>query len=92
LQVIKIIAFIVGAIVATAALTGQSPFILLGGLGALSAVIILVFQSSILGFVAGIQLTSNDMVRIGDWIQMPKYDADGTVIELTLTTVKVQNF
>jgi miniconductance mechanosensitive channel len=92
LQVIKLIVFIIGAIVAVAALTGQSPFILLGGLGALSAVIILVFQSSILGFVAGIQLTSNDMVRIGDWIQMPKYDADGTVIDLTLTTVKVQNF
>lgn len=92
LQVIKIIAFIIGAIVAVATLTGQSPLILLGGLGALSAIIILVFQSSILGFVAGVQLTSNDMVRIGDWIQMPKYDADGTVIDLTLTTVKIQNF
>ncbi len=92
LQVINIVAFIIGAIVAIAALTGQSPIILLGGLGALSAVILLVFQSSILGFVAGIQLTSNDMVRIGDWVQMPKYDADGSVIDIALTTVKVQNF
>ncbi len=92
LQIIKIITYIVGIIVAIATLTGQNPLILLGGLGALSAVIVLVFQSSILGFVAGIQLTSNDMVHIGDWIQMPKYDADGTVIDLTLTTVKVQNF
>lgn len=92
IQVLKIVAYIIGVITAVASLTGQNPVILLGGLGALSAVIILVFQSSILGFVAGIQLTSNDMVRIGDWIQMPKYDADGTVIDITLTTVKVQNF
>ncbi len=92
LQVVKIISYIIGLILTVASLTGQSPIILLGGLGALSAVIILVFQSSILGFVAGIQLTSNDMVRIGDWIQMPKYDADGTVIDITMTTVKVQNF
>jgi miniconductance mechanosensitive channel len=55
-------------------------------------VVLLVFQSSILGFVAGIQLVSNDLIRIGDWIQMPKYDANGTVIDLTLTTVKVRNF
>ena len=92
LQVVKIIAFIIGGIVIISALIGQSPLILLGGLGALSAVIMLVFQSSILGFVAGLQLTSNDMVRIGDWIEMPKYNADGTVIDLTLTTVKVRNF
>jgi miniconductance mechanosensitive channel len=92
IQVLKIVAYIIGVITAVASLTGQNPVILLGGLGALSAVIILVFQSSILGFVAGIQLTSNDMVRIGDWIQMPKYDADGTVIDITLTTVTVQNF
>ena len=92
LQVIKIVAFVVGGIVIISSLIGQNPLILLGGLGALSAVIILVFQSSILGFVAGLQMTSNDMVRIGDWIEMPKYDADGTVIDLTLTTVKVRNF
>lgn len=92
LQVVKILAFIIGAIIMIATLIGESPIILLGGLGALSAVFLLVFQSSILGFVAGIQLTSNDMVRIGDWIEMSKYNADGTVIDLTLTTVKVENF
>ncbi len=92
LQIVKIGAFVIGAIIIISTLIGQSPLILLGGLGALSAVIMLVFQSSILGFVSGLQLTSNDMVCIGDWIQMPKYDADGTVIDLTLTTVKVQNF
>jgi len=92
LQVIKIISFLVGAIVIVSSLIGQNPLILLGGLGALSAVILLVFQGSILGFVAGIQLTSNDMIRIGDWIEMPKYDADGFVTDITLTTVKVRNF
>ncbi|MGI6669513.1 MAG: mechanosensitive ion channel family protein [Acetivibrionales bacterium] len=92
LQVVKIVAFIVGAVIIISTLIGKSPAILLGGFGALSAVLLLVFQSSILGFVAGIQLISNDLIRIGDWIQMPKYDANGTVIDLTLTTVKVQNF
>lgn len=92
LQVIKIIAFVVGAIVIVSSLIGQNPLILLGGLGALSAVILLVFQNAILGFVAGIQLTSNDMIRIGDWIEMPKYDADGFVTDIMLTTVKVRNF
>lgn len=92
LQAVKIVAFITGAIAIIAKLIGESPVFLLGGIGALTAVFLLVFQSSILGFVAGIQLTSNDMVRIGDWIEMPKYDANGTVIELYLNTVKVQNF
>ena len=92
LQAVKIVAFIAGAIAVIAKLIGESPVFLLGSIGALTAVFLLVFQSSILGFVAGIQLTSNDMVRIGDWIEMPKYDANGTVIELYLNTVKVQNF
>ena len=92
LQVVKIVIFIIGGIFIIAVLIGESPMILLGGIGALTAVFMLVFQSSILGFVAGIQLTSNDMVRIGDWIEMPKYDANGTVVDLSLNTVKVQNF
>ena len=92
LQVIKVIVFIFGGIVAIAALIGQSPLVMLGGIGAMTAVTSLVFKDSILGFVAGIQLTTNDMIRIGDWIEMPKYSADGDVIELSLTTVKVQNF
>ena len=66
--------------------------IILSGLGALSAVLMLVFKDSILGLVAGVQLSSNDMVRVGDWIEMPKYNADGDVIDITLNTVKVRNF
>ncbi|HBR32376.1 MAG TPA: mechanosensitive ion channel protein MscS, partial [Clostridiales bacterium] len=71
---------------------GQNPIVLIGGIGALTAVISLIFKDAILGFVAGIQLTSNDMIRIGDWIEMPRYSADGTVTDLSLTTVKVRNF
>lgn len=92
LQVIKIISFIIIGIVSIANLMGQQPLILLSGIGALAAVFSFVFKDSILGFIAGIQLTSNDMLRIGDWIEMEKYGADGDVIDITLNTVKVQNF
>ncbi|MBC5638144.1 mechanosensitive ion channel family protein [Ornithinibacillus sp. BX22] len=92
IQVANIIFVIIGAILIIANLIGESPLVLLGGIGALSAVIMLVFQDSILGLVAGVQLTTNDMVRVGDWIEMPKYDADGDVIDITLNTVKVQNW
>ena len=91
-QVLKIIAYSIGVIIIIAMLTGKKPLALLGGLGAISAILLLVFKDSILGFVAGIQLTANNMIRIGDWITMPKHDADGTVREITLTTVKVENF
>jgi miniconductance mechanosensitive channel len=73
-------------------LLNRSPMGFITGIGALSAVLMLVFRDSILGLVAGIQLTADDMVRIGDWIEMPKYGADGDVIEVGLHTVKVQNF
>ncbi|WP_411344677.1 mechanosensitive ion channel family protein [Paenibacillus sp. WLX1005] len=92
IQVAKIIMFIVGGIVVISNLIGQNPLIILSGLGALSAVLMLIFKDSILGLVAGIQLSSNDMVRVGDWIEMPKYNADGDVIDITLNTVKVMNF
>jgi miniconductance mechanosensitive channel len=92
LQVIKIAVYIIGGIVLIANLIGKNPLILLSGIGALTAVFSLIFKDSILGLVAGIQLTSNDMVRIGDWIEMPKYGADGDVMEITLNTVKVRNF
>lgn len=92
IQVVKIIVFVLGIIFVIANLIGENPLILLSGLGALSAVLLLVFRDSLLGLVAGIQLTSNDMVRVGDWIEMPKYGADGDVIDLSLNTVKVQNF
>ncbi|MHA0856779.1 mechanosensitive ion channel family protein [Paenibacillus sp. CMAA1364] len=92
IQVVKIFMYIIGTIIVISNLIGQNPAILLSGLGALSAVFMLVFKDSILGLVAGIQLSSNDMVRVGDWIEMPKYNADGDVLDITLNTVKVMNF
>jgi miniconductance mechanosensitive channel len=92
IQVVQIIVFILGGIVIIANLMGESPFILLSGIGALSAVLLIVFRDSLLGLVAGIQLAANDMVRVGDWIEMPKYEADGDIIDISLNTVKVQNF
>lgn len=92
IQVVKIVMFIVGGIVVISSLIGQNPLIILSGLGALSAVLMLIFKDSILGLVAGVQLSSNDMVRVGDWIEMPNYNADGDVIDITLNTVKVMNF
>ncbi|TYQ14704.1 UNVERIFIED_CONTAM: miniconductance mechanosensitive channel [Acetivibrio alkalicellulosi] len=92
IQVIKIFLYIVAGILVIGEIIGESPLILLGGIGALSAVLMLVFKDSILGLVAGVQLSSNDMVRVGDWIEMPKYGADGDVIDISLNTVKVQNF
>ena len=92
IQVVKIFVFIVGGILVIANLIGESPLILLSGIGALSAVMMLIFKDSILGLVAGVQLTSNDMVRVGDWIEMPKYGADGDIIDISLHTVKVQNW
>ena len=92
LQVLKILFFIVGCILLISNLIGQSPLILLSGIGALSAVIMLIFKDSILGLVAGVQLSTNDMVRVGDWIEMPKYGTDGDVIDISLNTVKVRNW
>ena len=92
LQVVKIFVYIIGGIILIANLIGKSPIIFLSSIGALTAVFTLVFKDSILGLIAGIQLASNDMVRIGDWIEMPKYGADGNVIEVSLNTVKVENF
>ncbi|WP_336789980.1 mechanosensitive ion channel family protein [Paenibacillus sp. MMO-177] len=91
-QVVKIFLFIIGGILAISNLIGESPVILISGIGALSAVMMLIFKDSLLGLVAGVQLTANDMVRVGDWIEMPKYGADGDIIDISLHTVKVQNF
>ena len=85
-----ICSFAVVLIVAT--LLNRSPLLLLSGLGAMSAVLMLVFKDTILSFVAGVQLGSNDMLRVGDWIEMPQVGADGFVIDIALNTVKVQNF
>lgn len=92
LQVVSIIIYIVGTIIVVSVLIDRSPWILLSGIGAATAVLMLIFQNSILGLVSSIQLTSNNMLQIGDWIEMPKYGADGDVLEITLHTVKVQNF
>ncbi|WP_342430031.1 mechanosensitive ion channel family protein [Neobacillus sp. FSL H8-0543] len=92
IQVVNIIVITLGIILVIANLMGKSPLLLLSGIGALSAVLIIVFKDSLLGLVAGIQLTANDMVRVGDWIEMPKYGADGDIIDISLNTVKVQNF
>ena len=92
IQIVRIVLFIFIGISAIATLMGQSPWLLLSGLGAMTAVILLIFRDSILGLVASIQLSSNDMVRIGDWIEMPKYNADGDVIDVSLHTVKVRNW
>ena len=92
IQLAKIAVYIVGIVVFVATLTGRSPLILLSGIGAVTAVLLLVFRDTILSFVASIQMATYDMVRIGDWIEMKQYGADGDVIELTLHTVKVRNF
>ena len=91
-QVIKLVAFFIGIIFIVSIVLGKTPLYLLSGLGALTAVLMLIFKDAILGFVAGIQLTANRMVARGDWIEMGKYGADGDVLEVTLTTVKVQNW
>lgn len=91
-QVVKIILYAIGFIILFSILTGQKPGVILGGLGAASAILMLIFKDTILGFVASMQVSANDMVRIGDWITMPKYGADGDVIQITLTTVKIRNF
>ena len=91
-QVLKLGLYIIAGIAVLSLILGKSPLLLLSGLGAMTAVIMLVFKDAILGFVGGIQLSANRMVARGDWIEMPKYGADGDVIEVALTTVKVQNW
>lgn len=91
-QALKLVATIVGLILVLATILDKSPVYLLSGLGALTAVLLLVFRDAILGFVAGIMISVNNMVRVGDWIEMSKAGADGDVIDVSLTTVKVQNW
>lgn len=91
-QMTKILLWFTTGIIVASELMGKSPAFVLSGLGALTAVLMLIFRDSLLGLVAGIQVSQNDMVRVGDWITMPKYNADGNVIDIALTTVKVQNF
>ena len=92
IQGLQVALYFVGGIIIIAVLIDKSPTVLLTGLGASAAVLMLVFKDSILGFVAGVQLSQNDMIRIGDWIQMPDGSANGNVEEITLNTVKVRNW
>jgi miniconductance mechanosensitive channel len=91
-QVVKIIIYFIAIILIIASLSKESPKALLTGLGAMAAVLLLVFKDTILGFVASIQLSANKMVVPGDWIEMPSHNADGTVLDISLNTVKVQNW
>src|SRR5690606_4508819 len=91
-QVATIVVYGIAIILMIAAIIDRSPLILLSGLGALTAVLILVFQDTLLSLVASVQISSTDMVKVGDWIEMPAQNADGDVIEIALHTVKVQNW
>jgi len=92
IQLGKLLLLFIGGVAVVAALMDRSPLILLSGLGAMSAVLMLVFKDTILSFTAGVQLSSNDMLRVGDWIEMPQVGADGFVVDIALHTVKVQNW
>ena len=92
IQIVKIVFYFIGIIFIISIFSGETPKVLLGGLGAMAAVLMLIFKDTILGFVASIQLSANKMVNVGDWISMPDYNADGDVIDISLNTVKVQNW
>lgn len=91
-QVVKIMVWLFAVIVIIATLLDKSPWALLGGLGALTAVLMLVFKDSIMGLVASIQISALNLVRVGDWVEIPKYGTDGDVIEISLNTIRVQNW
>ncbi|MAT42416.1 MAG: mechanosensitive ion channel protein MscS [Anaerolineaceae bacterium] len=92
LDLAKLLFYAIAVILSVAILTGQSPWVLLTGLGALTAVILLVFQSTILSLVASVQIVANDLLKEGDWIEVPSYGADGDVVNVTLHTIKIRNF
>lgn len=91
-QVVSLLLNFIALILIFSQVTGKEVWTFFTAMGAMSAVLMLVFKDTIMGFVASVQVTTNDMVRIGDWVEMPKYGADGDVIEITLNTVKIQNF
>ncbi|MEO0996579.1 MAG: mechanosensitive ion channel domain-containing protein [Pseudomonadota bacterium] len=92
IQIAIIAAYVIGGVIVVATLIDKSPLVLLTGFGAMTAIVLLIFRDTILSLVASIQLTSMDMIRIGDWIEMPMYNADGDVIDVALHTIKVQNW
>ena len=91
-QVAQIVVYVLGAVFIVSALVARSPVVLLTGFGAMTAILLLIFRDTILSLVASIQLTGLDMVRVGDWIEMPQYNADGDVVDIALHTIKVQNW
>jgi len=91
-QLLKVLIYFLGGITMIAILVGQNPVTIFAGLGAMAAVLLLVFRDAILGFVASIQLAANKMVKPGDWITVPKFNIDGTVEDISLTSVKIKNF
>lgn len=92
IQIFMIFAYVLVGVYVIATLMNRSPWVLLSGIGAMTAILLLIFKDSILGLVAGFQLSANNMVRMGDWIEMPKFNADGDVIDISLNTVKVRNW
>ncbi len=92
LQIVKIVLYIAAGIVFVSALVGKPPTLILGGFGAMTAVLLLVFKDTILSLVASIQITQYDMIAVGDWIEMPRYVADGDVVDIALHTIKIQNW
>ena len=92
IQLVQIAVWIFGGVMIVAAVLNKSPLLLLSGFGAMTAILLLIFRDTILSLVASVQLTAQDMVRVGDWIEMPKFGADGDVIDVQLHTVKVQNW
>jgi miniconductance mechanosensitive channel len=91
-QLLQLIVIILGLLLVIASLTNQEPWVLLSGFGAMTAVLLLVFKDTILSLVASVQLTAQDLVRVGDWIEVPQFGADGDVIDVELHTIKVQNW
>ena len=92
IQILKLFIYVVGGLASVAILMGKSPMVLISGLGAMTAVLLLIFRDTILSFVASLQITSNDLLKVGDWIEVPSFGADGDVIDIALHTVKVQNW
>jgi miniconductance mechanosensitive channel len=92
LQIAKIIVYILGGVAIIGLLTGQQPWAVVTGIGAFTAILILIFKDTILSFVASIHISAYDLVRVGDWIEVPQYNADGDVLDVALHTIKVQNF
>jgi len=91
-QLVKIAIYIIGGIIILSFLLNKSPLYFFSALGAMTVVLLLIFKDTLMGFVASIQLSANDMIQIGDWVSMPKYGADGDVVEMNLTTIKIQNW